>query len=1691
MSVGTDLDILVSKLKAWLKFQSKTAELWTRRKTSYTQDDTILWLDELPKETKHCSVAGETASDGAAASYWLRVRKGRRPEGPPTPPKLLQGWLTPFDTDDPPAEGPRLLEEIELTTGDGVRAKAMLHDHPEVEEAYRKYLAREWAEWKKQFDLWKRVQAIYDRIDFMRRRLQEAEEQYELVLCFGLLTWRDADGERIHRHLLVGDASIDFEATRGSFTVFPHDDFSSFRVELDMLVPNSRPDLRGTEVERLLEEMGEAWWDYEQVETLLSALSNRISPHATVSMGWHRVAAGDTDGSLRVRYAPALVLRRRKLRGYVELVEKLQDWTQMVGTTGNVDLPRPLVRFLSEGETSAVDQLDDPVDAEFESTYFPLPANQEQQEIAERLHDADGVLVKGPPGTGKSHTIANLIADLLAKGKRVLVTAETSKALDVLLDKIPGEIRDLCVTALGSSREERQRLQKSVSKILNEAARLSVPKARKEQEDQIDQLQAQIENLRSQIQMTLRAIQTRRTEATSRFEIATYKGRFSEIVRKVHEDGSLYGWFSDPVPRDEPFPFRPEEVEFLSSVHSTLNGHRKEELAYRVSVPGLLRPADFARLVNAKRELELFFETHSGSEFADLNRLPPDVEPQQLRQSLRKFEQSLAQVRPCNFCAMESALSWLLSSPGDRYNRWRKESTALLAWCKRNSKLQKIRSITFEIPHEPALPDLVFATEFLASRLRYFGPIQRALDPAVRKALKATEGIRIEGRMPQNAWDFRNVSIFLRFVNKFVRLCKPFGSIDPSSLHSVADACDVLGAVAVWLGDLRNAVEYLSKGGWKSLLPSIREKMVDVAERKRWENLLLLQVRQKQYIRVVEKLQALEKELRLALEVRHGHPVLKRLLVALENCDVRAWAEAWENLEEAKARKTSYAHYKRLLDKLESVAPLAANTLRSTEGRPEWAGKVRELEKAWNWAKAKTWLESKKGDLEYGQLLQEHALLQDRLRRNLAKLASLRAWNEFSRRLNEGTRQSLHAWRRAVQALGKGTGKYAAKHRRDARAYLKACLPSIPAWIMPLYKFFDTVEPEWGMFDVIVVDEASQAGIDSLILFALARKIIVVGDNMQNSPMAVGVAEQDIEFLARTYLHDFRFYKEFRPDTSLYEHTERAFPSHIMLKEHFRCVPEIIDFSNRNFYDGQLIPLRQPPPDRLPPLRHTFVPGAFEEGAGYRVRNTLEARKIVEQIRECINDERYTDKTIGVITLLGSAQARLIERMLREEIEPAVLETRRIRCGDPASFQGDERDVIFLSMVVTPEGAHRAITSLSDERRINVAMSRARDQMWLFHSVEPSDLSTKDLRHKVLMHFFGPSRDVAEPPAHEIELERLTAAIEKVPRRMPGNQPEPYDSWFEVDVALELMKRGYKVIPQFHVARWYIDLVIEGEENRLAVECDGDAWHGPERFKEDLERQLQLERAGWRFVRIPEWEFYSDKAASIDKVVKVCEEMGILPQFGLSLFPPSVKDEYSVGEIERGKSADTSAQGAGYDQDLRRQLTESADNEACPDPRTAEPEQVRRCILALLRTYGPMQRRTLRRLYVSRCQSLSREGKDVRKSLNRQIGVLLRNGAVEERDRYEWLDHDQWTLAVPDHACGRRGNRSKLERPLLEVPICELLSELQEIGETASAPLSDNELERELAVRFGLKRIRKESHERLLHVIALYRGRVF
>ena len=136
------------------------------------------------------------------------------------------------------------------------------------------------------------------------------------------------------------------------------------------------------------------------------------------------------------------------------------------------------------------------------------------------------------------------------------------------------------------------------------------------------------------------------------------------------------------------------------------------------------------------------------------------------------------------------------------------------------------------------------------------------------------------------------------------------------------------------------------------------------------------------------------------------------------------------------------------------------------------------------------------------------------------------------------------------------------------------CQSAVPAWIMPINKALESLDPTKNKFDIIIIDEASQADISSLAIMYLAQKIIIVGDDEQVSPSGVGLDIDKMENLSDMYikgaipnshLYDMK--------SSLYDIAKTTFPT-LMLKEHFRCVPNIIGYSNRLSYDYKIKPLR-------------------------------------------------------------------------------------------------------------------------------------------------------------------------------------------------------------------------------------------------------------------------------------------------------------------------------------------------------------------------------------------------------------------------------------------------------------------------------------------------------------------------------------
>lgn len=461
-------------------------------------------------------------------------------------------------------------------------------------------------------------------------------------------------------------------------------------------------------------------------------------------------------------------------------------------------------------------------------------------------------------------------------------------------------------------------------------------------------------------------------------------------------------------------------------------------------------------------------------------------------------------------------------------------------------------------------------------------------------------------------------------------------------------------------------------------------------------------------------------------------------------------------------------------------------------------------------------------------------------------------------------RQILNGWKMTVTKIGKGTGKNAPALREEARKLMIQCQAAVPAWIMPVSSVMNAVDPSKTKYDIIIIDEASQSDITAAAILYMGKKIIVVGDDEQVSPMAVGIDDSKIQNLMTMFI------KGKIPNAhlwdakmSLYDIAELNYRP-LMLREHFRCVPDIIGYCNMLSYEGKIKPLREAGSS---PFKTAMV--SYRVKGTRRGRNKIneeEAAAVVALIQACLEQPEYANKSFGVISLLGDDQTKLIERKLYDAIPIAEYEKHHILCGNASNFQGDERDVIFLSMVDSNNGTGPLSMASGEgqgsngkamKQRYNVAVSRAKDQLWVVHSLDyTADLKPGDMRRRLLEYVTN--------------LGTVAAKASKI--------EEASDSPFEAAVAKALVEKGYHIVQQWQVGAYYIDMIAICGKKRIAIECDGERWHSGDKIREDMERQAILERLGWRFIRIRGSEYYRNPAQTIERVVSELIAAGIQPE---------------------------------------------------------------------------------------------------------------------------------------------------------------------------------------------------------------------
>jgi very-short-patch-repair endonuclease len=414
-------------------------------------------------------------------------------------------------------------------------------------------------------------------------------------------------------------------------------------------------------------------------------------------------------------------------------------------------------------------------------------------------------------------------------------------------------------------------------------------------------------------------------------------------------------------------------------------------------------------------------------------------------------------------------------------------------------------------------------------------------------------------------------------------------------------------------------------------------------------------------------------------------------------------------------------------------------------------------------------------------------------------------------------------------------------------------------WIMPLSAALESFELGTINFDVIIIDEASQCDVLGLAAFALGKKVVVIGDHEQVSPYAVGFDVDRVQGLVEEFLEGIPNRQLYDGKTSVYDLARQAFGGVVRLVEHFRCVPEIIEFSNQLCYGGEILPLREASTSRVyPHLIAHRVPRASSENK----INEVEALEVASLITAMCRLEEFEGCTIGAICMVGTEQAVKIDSILRRRLNATEYRRRRILCGNASQFQGDERDVVFLSVVDTARKGETLALRSSDEwrRAYNVAASRARDQLWVVYSMDPQrDLKKGDLRLRLISH------------AQHQGMESKRAQRSGV----------KFESAFEKSLHEKLVELGYQVLPKYLIGEFEVDFLIQGATGTKAViSCDGDRIVSEASVLSKMERQQTLERLGWNFFRMSASEYLLDESRAMRRLVRKLSSLKIEPMAG-------------------------------------------------------------------------------------------------------------------------------------------------------------------------------------------------------------------
>lgn len=400
------------------------------------------------------------------------------------------------------------------------------------------------------------------------------------------------------------------------------------------------------------------------------------------------------------------------------------------------------------------------------------------------------------------------------------------------------------------------------------------------------------------------------------------------------------------------------------------------------------------------------------------------------------------------------------------------------------------------------------------------------------------------------------------------------------------------------------------------------------------------------------------------------------------------------------------------------------------------------------------------------------------------------------------------------------------------------------------------------LMDLVIFDEASQIPTSEAVgAIARGRSVVIVGDPRQMPPTSF--------FQAQAVSEDEAAYDDM--DSILDDCIALSMPSHY-LTWHYRSRHEsLISFSNANYYDGKLMTFPSAD-DRASHVEFVAVEGTYDKGASRS--NRKEAEAIVDEIVRHYSEpsQRFS---LGVISF-SKVQQSLIEDLLQERLKGHLALAKAMTEGEEPLFvknlenvQGDERDVILFSVGYGPDKNGNVsmnfgpLNNSGGERRLNVAVSRARQRMKVFSTMHSDQI---DLSHSKALGVMG--------------LKNFLYFAEH------GYQPDFASQQLKGDnfmgglptlIAEQLRQKGYQVDTYVGKSSFRVDLAVVDPQNndqyRLGILCDGKNYYAtPTARDREVVQPSVLKGLSWKIKRIWSVDWLNDSEAVIDSIVAELQE---------------------------------------------------------------------------------------------------------------------------------------------------------------------------------------------------------------------------